>query len=199
MQIKANVINAVRRGMNWRLFVGLLGLAAFAIVSVKGQNASDEGTYAARDLDCINVSLSADSTRLKKDRPAILRVKIRNSCDRSVQIYEPIFYLQRVTNNTKPKYGDEYGGRIIRRDDSEIDNSAKSILADRDMESVLYSNEVRWMDSMSSIDVFGDLFAADLGLKAGNFQLYCTVKICPSCPLDRRNVVSNKLETTIEK
>ncbi len=194
MKRKADFVNT-KRGGEFCGFILLLILIAIPMISAKAQNAG-QVVKDKRDADCIKVSLTSDSNRLQKEHPAIVKVKVQNSCNRMVEILEPVFYLDRVSDKTEPRAG--YAGRIIRKDASKIDNTVKPIRGGGEMAFALHFNEVRWMDSMSSIDVFQDLFEF-ANLPSGEYIVFCTVAACQGCNAEQRNVRSNNVKMTLKK
>jgi hypothetical protein len=198
---KAKMMKMISTALCGEFVVVLMILLAISKVDAqsKGQsaNASEE------DCDCIKVSLTADSNRLEKKNPIFLLVRVENLCDRTIEILEPVFTIDKSVIKGDVRFGDRRGGRIIRN--SEIDNALKTVDPGKYLEFPLDTNELRWMDSMSSIEVFKDLFT-DHDLKTGSYLLYCEVVVYPTSKQHYkekggkvRRILSNKIEVQFEK
>jgi len=178
-------------------------LLALSAVNLRAQNTDQDPKVKEENFDCVKVSLTGDSNRLEKKNPIHLRVRVENLCDRTIEILEPSFTIDKSILSESLRFGDRRGGRIIRN--SEIDNTAKSIVPGKYLDFVLDTNEVRWMDSMSSIEVFKDLFT-DHDLKSGSYLLYCKVVVFPISKQHYKDegggvkrIVSNKIKVVFEK
>lgn len=186
-------------------FVIVLMILAISAVGIRAQNTNQDSTVMARGCDCAKVSLTADSNRLEKRNPILLRVRIENLCDETIEILEPEFTLDKSILNEKLKFGDRRGARIFRTKTSELDNTAKLVDPGKYLEFVLDTNELRWMDSMSSIEIFKDLFT-DHDLKTGSYHLYSMVVVYPTSKEhykekggNVKRILSNKIEVLFEK
>lgn len=165
----------------------LLLVTSFLAAGADAQIQAKEET----DPECLRVSITTDSDRLEKGRSVLFNVKVENTCDRSVTLYEPMFELDRITDDAQPRFDYGYGGRIIRSDKAKIDNSLKTLSGGEVMEFSVHSNEVRWKMRESSIDVFDDLFHFEK-LVAGNYHLYCRASIVDSITGKVKHVESNR-------
>lgn len=153
--------------------------------------------------ECVKPSMIANSDRLEKARPMRLSVTVTNLCGRAIEINEPSLTLDRSEIGKQVISGDRRVGRVFKN--SKLDNSVRQIAAGQQLVFEMRSNEVRWMDSISSIDVFQDLFT-HRKLKPGSYQLYSEIVVYPSTKQhykksdgDLTIILSNKIEVTFGK
>ncbi|HMM78708.1 MAG TPA: hypothetical protein PKC65_01675 [Pyrinomonadaceae bacterium] len=184
------------------LHVQIVMTMAISLISVSGVMAQTPGSTDMKSgvSDCVKVSLVADSNLLEKEGTTSLNVKIENVCASEVRVSEPSFVLEKPNIGKKLKSGDKRVARIVKENATALDNSLNTIESGRFIEFNLYTRDLRWKDSISSIDVFQDLFT-DLNLTIGMYNLYAMVSI-ERCvnendkPLQK--VTSNKLEMRFE-
>ncbi len=195
VNMKRQIIRAFLTFLTGKFVVVLLIFAAN--VNCEAQNTNQNAEVRHVDERCVKVSITADSVRLKKSRPIQLKVSAENLCKRTIEIREPTFTIDKSPLRENLMFGDRRSGRIIRN--SKIDNAIKSIEPGKVLDFALDTGEIRWVDSMSSIEVLTDLFT-DHHLKTGSYDLYCTILVEPILDQSKKvngreivRIVSNKI------
>ncbi len=187
-------------------YIGLLLLTfcAISLVEANAQNSNHNPNDKEGDYNCVEVSLTANSNRLEKRNPIVLRVRIENFCNRTIEIMEPSFTIDKSQLETTIRFGDRRGARIIRTKGAAIDNTAKPIAQHKFLDFIVNTNELRWMDSLQANEVFLDLFT-DHELKSGSYQLYAEITVYPISKQHFKakggkvtQILSNKIEVLFE-
>ncbi len=166
---------------NQKGIVFMISVTSYFIVTVmvfvmssmsEAQVVNQSAENANQPKSCVSISITSKSTRLTNGEPNQLNVTVENRCDRTIEITEPRFTIERTVLAKVIKSGDRLVGRIIRN--SELNNDVLTIEPGQNLDFEMDFGEIRWMDSMSSIEVFRDLFVHDL--KAGLYSLSCEVE-----------------------
>jgi len=183
-------------------FVVLTSLLVHPTSVTEAQKMNQTANIQPDRVNCVSLSVTSDSNRLSKNKPIKLKANIVNQCATVVEVSDLAFTIERAGRDENIRFGDRRVGRIMRS--LQIDNSTRILELNQHLEIAFNFREIRWMDSLSSIEVFED-FYGDRQLKPESYVFHsslmfnrCLKKQNEGCDHSGGRVLSNSIEFDVD-
>ncbi|MCD9185449.1 MAG: hypothetical protein LUM44_03395 [Pyrinomonadaceae bacterium] len=148
--------------------------------------------------ECVELKLTTASDILNKNVPVSVTAVIFNKCAEKIEfLYRPSFILDKVTGNAKAEkiFGQTRFGVIFRGGAFEPFNTKYNLSEGQELEFVSNTSELKWMDAVSSQELFADTFE---GLETGKYDLQAAINLISSDKEKKtvKKVYSNKVRVS---